>query len=143
MKYLQIPLFLVCLSLTSCGSFGEGMLTALAGYNSYGYANPYSYMTGTPAVSSAYYPSTATSSYTSTSSSTTSTSRSSSSSSSSSTRKQDCPSLKMNNAKWYCSNTGKCGMCGGDGLMDGSFGLGANSLKCTLCNGSGRCKYCR
>lgn len=55
---------------------------------------------------------------------------------------KDCPSLKINNGKWYCVNTGKCGMCGGDGLMDGSFGQGANSLKCTLCGGSGKCKYC-
>lgn len=61
---------------------------------------------------------------------------------SNSTTSKDCPSLKINNGKWYCINTGKCGMCGGDGLMDGSFGQGPNSLKCTLCGGSGKCKYC-
>lgn len=55
---------------------------------------------------------------------------------------KDCPSLKANNGKWYCINTGKCGMCGGDGLMNGSFGQGPNSLKCTLCGGSGKCIYC-
>lgn len=89
--------------------------------------------------------STATSSTSSTSSST-STSGSSASTStrnSNSNTSKDCPSLKINNGKWYCINTGKCGMCGGDGLMDGSFGQGPNSLKCTLCGGSGKCKYCR
>lgn len=54
----------------------------------------------------------------------------------------DCESLRKDNGRWYCGNTGKCGMCGGDGLMDGSFGFGANSLKCSLCNGTGKCKYC-
>lgn len=58
------------------------------------------------------------------------------------TKSSTCPSLKVNNGKWYCCNTGKCGMCGGDGLMDGSFGQGPNSHKCTLCGGSGKCKYC-
>lgn len=81
--------------------------------------------------------STATSS-TSTSGSSTSTSIRNSNSSTS----KDCPSLKINNGKWYCVNTGKCGMCGGDGLMDSSFGLDVNSLKCTLCGGNGKCKYC-
>lgn len=83
-----------------------------------------------------------------TSSSTTSSTSTSGSSTNTSTRNsntttsKDCPSLKVNNGKWYCINTGKCGMCGGDGLMDGSFGQGANSLKCTLCGGTGKCKYC-
>ena len=84
---------------------------------------------------------------TATSSTSSSTSSSASSTStntrnSNSTTSKDCPSLKINNGKWYCINTGKCGMCGGDGLMDGSFGQGPNSLKCTLCGGSGKCKYC-
>ncbi len=61
----------------------------------------------------------------------------------SSATSKDCPSLKASNGKWYCGNTGKCAMCGGDGLMNGSFGLGANSLKCTLCNGTGKCTYCQ
>lgn len=54
-----------------------------------------------------------------------------------------CSSLKVHGGKYYCANTGRCGMCGGDGLMDGSFGQGANSHKCTLCGGSGECKYCK
>lgn len=54
-----------------------------------------------------------------------------------------CPSLKAHGGKYYCANTGRCGMCGGDGLMDGSFGQGADSHKCTLCGGSGECKYCK
>ena len=145
MKYLQFSVFLVSLLLTSCGSVGQGMLAALAGYNHYGYANPYSYFTETSSPST-YSSGTVVaptySSYPSTSSSTVPASTGGSSSSSSS-RSQDCPSLKVSNAKWYCGNTGKCGMCGGDGLMNGSFGSGANSLKCTLCNGTGRCKYCR
>lgn len=58
-------------------------------------------------------------------------------------RKKDCPSLYKNNGKWFCVNTGKCGMCGGDGLMDDMFGQGPNSLKCTLCGGTGKCKYCQ
>lgn len=87
--------------------------------------------------------STATSS-TSTSSSTSMSGSSASTSTrnSNSNTSKDCPSLKINNGKWYCNNTGKCGMCSGDGLMDGSFGQGPNSLKCTLCGGSGKCKYC-
>lgn len=66
-----------------------------------------------------------------------------SSSSSPSSDKSSCPSLKINRGKWYCCNTGNCGMCGGDGLMDGEFGQGPNSRKCTLCGGSGKCKYCK
>ena len=64
-------------------------------------------------------------------------------SSTSSTHTQDCPSLKVSRGRWYCANTGRCGMCGGDGLMDGGIAGGANSLKCTLCGGSGKCKYCQ
>lgn len=82
---------------------------------------------------------------TSSSSSSTSTNESSTSTNTrnrNSNTSKDCPSLKINNGNWYCVNTGKCGMCGGDGLMDGSFGQGANSLKCTLCGGNGKCKYC-
>lgn len=78
----------------------------------------------------------------STSSSTSTSGSSASTSTRNSNTSKDCPSLKINNGKWYCINTGKCGMCGGDGLMDGSFGQGPNSLKCTLCGGSGKCKYC-
>lgn len=63
-------------------------------------------------------------------------------SSSTSSSSNTCPSLNVSHGKYYCANTGKCGMCGGDGLMDGSFGQGPNSHKCTLCGGSGRCKYC-
>jgi len=66
-----------------------------------------------------------------------------SSSSSSSSSSSTCPSLKVNGGKWYCANTGDCGMCGGDGFMDGQFGQGPNSHQCTLCGGSGKCKYCR
>lgn len=61
----------------------------------------------------------------------------------SSSGKSSCPSLKVNRGKWYCANTGRCGMCGGDGLMDDQFGHGANSHKCTLCGGTGKCKYCQ
>lgn len=61
----------------------------------------------------------------------------------SSSHSTSCPSLRIGNGEWYCVNTGKCGMCGGDGLMDGSFGLKPNSLVCTLCEGTGKCKYCR
>ena len=131
MKHFFI-IFIVCVSLTSCGSFGAGMLDALSGYNPYGYANSSYYTFGsTPLYSSG-------TSYSSTSSSTRTTNTSSSSSGS-----QDCPSLKVGAGKWFCANTGKCGMCGGDGKMDGSFGSGPNSLNCTLCSGSGKCKYCR
>lgn len=57
---------------------------------------------------------------------------------------EDCPSLKVAAGKWYCSNTGKCGMCNGDGLVSNEFGVGgADSQKCTLCNGTGKCKYCQ
>lgn len=54
---------------------------------------------------------------------------------------KDCPSLKVNHGKWFCANTGECGMCGGDGLMDNPFGLPDD--KCTLCGGTGKCKYCQ
>lgn len=67
----------------------------------------------------------------------------SSSSSASSSSKSSCPSLKVSHGKYYCTNTGRCGMCGGDGLMDDQFGQGANSHKCTLCGGTGKCKYCQ
>lgn len=70
-------------------------------------------------------------------------SSSSSVSSSTSTSSSSCPSLKIARGKYYCANTGRCGMCGGDGLMDAGFGNGANSRKCTLCGGTGRCKYCQ
>ncbi|MBQ5663179.1 MAG: hypothetical protein IIV19_01975 [Bacteroidaceae bacterium] len=75
-------------------------------------------------------------------SSSSSTSSTSSRTTSTSSRKQDCRSIK-DNPKYTCGNTGKCGMCNGDGLMDGSFGQGPNSLRCTLCNGTGKCKYCK
>lgn len=52
-----------------------------------------------------------------------------------------CPSLKANRGKWYCANTGECGMCGGTGLMDNPMGLPDD--KCTLCGGTGKCKYCQ
>lgn len=77
----------------------------------------------------------------STNTSETSVSHTESYSHSSSATSKDC--LKISNGKWYCVNTGKCAMCGGDGLMNGSFGQGANSLKCTLCNGTGKCPYCQ
>lgn len=64
-------------------------------------------------------------------------------SNSSSSKSSDCPSLKASHGKYYCSNTGTCAMCHGDGLMSGSFGQGADALKCTLCGGSGKCKYCQ
>lgn len=146
-KLIRLTLFVACMMFVSCGSFGEGMMAALGGYNPYGY-NAYGYGYGygsnanyllDPSYAAAQatvngnYSSTGTSSYSSTSSSRSTTTT---------TRKQDCPSLKVSSGKWYCANTGKCGMCGGDGRMDGSFGQGANSLKCTLCNGSGKCKYC-
>lgn len=67
----------------------------------------------------------------------------SSSSSASLSSNSSCPSLKVNRGKYYCVNTGRCGMCGGDGLMDGQFGQGPDCLKCTLCGGSGKCKYCK
>ena len=63
--------------------------------------------------------------------------------SNSGTSNKNCPSLKIHNGKWYCNNTGECGMCGGDGLMDGMFGQGPNSHKCTLCGGTGKYKYCQ
>lgn len=63
--------------------------------------------------------------------------------SSSSSASKSCPSLKAAGGKWYCANTGKCGMCNGDGFMDGQFGQGANAHKCTLCGGTGKCKYCQ
>lgn len=56
---------------------------------------------------------------------------------------KSCPSLKVANGKWYCANTGVCAMCNGDGFMSGQFGQGANAHKCTLCGGSGKCKYCQ
>lgn len=65
------------------------------------------------------------------------------STSSSLSSNSSCPSLKVHNGKYYCANTGNCGMCGGDGLMDGQYGQGPNSHKCTLCGGTGKCKYCR
>lgn len=59
-------------------------------------------------------------------------------------KKGDCPSLKVAAGKWYCANTGECGMCNGDGLVSNEFGVGgADSQKCTLCNGTGKCKYCQ
>lgn len=60
---------------------------------------------------------------------------------SSHTTSTDCPSLKLG-GNLSCGNTGICGMCGGDGLMDSPFS-GHNSLPCTLCeNQSGKCRYC-
>jgi len=44
--------------------------------------------------------------------------------------------------RYNCGGSGICAMCGGDGIMDGQFGQGANSHKCTNCGGSGRCRYC-
>lgn len=44
--------------------------------------------------------------------------------------------------KYNCGNTGICALCNGDGLMNNNLGFGANSEKCTLCGGSGKCKYC-
>ena len=64
-----------------------------------------------------------------------------SSTSSASSGKSSCPSLKAARGKYYCCNTGRCGMCGGDGLMDD--GIEVNQFKCTLCGGTGRCKYCQ
>lgn len=66
---------------------------------------------------------------------------SSSSSSFSSSSSSSCRSLRIANGKWYCANTGRCGMCNGDGLMDD--GLKVNQFKCTLCGGTGKCKYCQ
>ncbi len=63
------------------------------------------------------------------------------STSSASSGKSSCPSLKAARGKYYCCNTGRCGMCGGDGLMDD--GIKVNQFKCTLCGGTGRCKYCQ
>ncbi len=151
MKLFRLCIVAVCILLTSCGSFGEGMLAAFSGYNPYGYSS-YGYPSGgnsnyllDPNYAAAQATANGSWRYATSSSSSSSSGSSSSSSSgySSSSRKSDCPSLKATNGKWYCANTGKCGMCGGDGRMDGSFGSGANSLKCTLCNGSGKCKYCR
>lgn len=66
---------------------------------------------------------------------------SSSSGTSTQSSKSSCPSLRINNGKWYCCNTGRCGMCNGDGMMDN--GIKVNQFKCTLCNGTGKCKYCQ
>ena len=164
MRY-TITLYAVAILLmtTSCGTFGEAFMAAMSEYNTYGNSagsaystggnvystggnmdyllNPY-YAAAQTTANGGYSTGSSTSSQYSSSSSYSSGS-SSSSSYSSSSRSKDCSSLKVNQGKWYCANTGKCGMCGGDGLMDGSFGLGANNLKCTLCNGSGKCKYCR
>lgn len=65
------------------------------------------------------------------------------SSNSASSSSKSCPSLKANHGKYYCANTGRCGMCGGDGWMDGQLGQGADRHKCTLCGGTGKCKYCQ
>ncbi len=154
MRY-TITLYAVAILLmtTSCGTFGEAFMAAMSEYNTYGNSAGSAYSTGGNVYSTGgnmdyllnpYYAAaqtTANGGYSTGSS--TSSQYSSSSSYSSSSRSKDCSSLKVNQGKWYCANTGKCGMCGGDGLMDGSFGLGANNLKCTLCNGSGKCKYCR
>lgn len=83
------------------------------------------------------------SSGTTSSSSGTSYSSEGSSSSASSSSNSSCPSLKASHGKYYCANTGRCGMCGGDGFMDDQLGKGANRYKCTLCGGSGKCKYCQ
>lgn len=64
-------------------------------------------------------------------------------SASKSSSNSSCPSLKVNHGKWYCANTGRCGMCNGDGKMDAGFGNGVNNMNCTLCNGTGECKYCQ
>ena len=45
MKLLKLCVAAVSLLLISCGSFGEGMLAALAGYNPYGYSS-YGYSSG-------------------------------------------------------------------------------------------------
>lgn len=83
-------------------------------------------------------------SYTSSSSHTSShtSSSGSQSSKSGSSSSKSCPSLNYAHGKYYCANSGRCGMCGGDGFMDGSFGQGANAHKCTLCGGTGKCKFC-
>lgn len=98
-------------------------------------ATPKNSAAGTVSSSGSY------SSSSSSSSSYTSSSGSQNSQSGSSASKS-CPSVNIANGKYYCANSGRCGMCGGDGLMSGSFGLGANTLKCTLCGGTGKCKYC-
>ena len=62
---------------------------------------------------------------------------------STSSSSRNCPSLKVARGKWYCCNTGECGMCNGDGLMASTIGGLGEQLKCTLCGGSGKCKYCQ
>ena len=89
------------------------------------------------------YSSSSTSSVSASSSSVSSYSSEGSSTSASSSSNSSCPSLKANRGKYYCANTGRCGMCGGDGCMDDQLGDGANSHKCTLCGGTGKCKYCQ
>ena len=64
-------------------------------------------------------------------------------SSSSYSDSNQCPSLRVNRGKWYCANTGRCAMCGGDGFMDDNLGGGTNRHVCTLCGGNGKCKYCQ
>lgn len=61
---------------------------------------------------------------------------------SSNTGNSSCASLKVNRGKWYCANTGECGMCNGTGLVSDGFGL-STKHDCTLCGGSGKCKYCQ
>lgn len=49
----------------------------------------------------------------------------------------DCPHCDI-------PGNGKCKTCGGDGLMDSSFGLGCNNLECSSCysNQKGKCPFC-
>lgn len=54
---------------------------------------------------------------------------------------KDCISWKVHHGKYYCANTGDCGMCTGTGLVHDGYGL-TTKHQCTLCGGTGKCKYC-
>lgn len=136
MKKFYTSIFCTFVSLllfVSCAGFAEGLMMGLSSMGSM-YGGYY------PSYGSSSYSSGNSSSYSSSSSSSYSSSSNSSSYSSNSSSKS-CSSLKINNGKWYCANTGRCGMCNGSGYVKDGYGL-SSKHKCTLCGGSGKCKYC-
>ena len=154
MKKIAHLLFCVSmlLSLTSCGSFLEGLAIGMSSLSSsLSYSDMYtSCPATTPLVSAVSYD---TGSYGSTSyASTTSYDNSSSydsgsssyddSSSSSYSSKRQC--LKMmasDNA--HCNGSGVCSRCNGKGhYYDNTFGLNKLVDPCVTCGGSGKCPSC-
>lgn len=125
-KYIMIYFISCCALLTSCGSFGEGLLTGLssmANYPGYGGFGGYS-----------------TTAYSGSSGSGSSTSSQIENTTSSSSR--ICRKLSASDLA-HCNGNGKCSKCNGAGkYYDTSYGVSKWVNPCGICNGSGKCPSC-